>query len=115
MDDSATPNSAWPVLSIERAKKGSLVEKIVDAISAMVASRELRVGTKMPSVRQFAKCNGISTFTVVEAYDRLVTLGLLSSRRGSGYFVARHDVPALLPPAAMFATPAAVDALTPEL
>jgi hypothetical protein len=41
MDDSATPNSAWPVLSIERAKKGSLVEKIVDAISAMVASREL--------------------------------------------------------------------------
>jgi len=81
----------------------------------MVANRELRVGTKMPSVRQFAKCNGISTFTVVEAYDRLVTLGLLSSRRGSGYFVARHDVPALLPPAAMFATPAAVDALTPEL
>jgi len=115
MDDSPPPNSAWPVLSIERAKKGSLVEKIVDAISAMVASRELRVGTKMPSVRQFAKCNGISTFTVVEAYDRLVTLGLLSSRRGSGYFVARHDVPALLPPAAMFATPAAVDALTPEL
>ncbi len=115
MDDSAPPNSAWPLLSIERAKKGSLVEKIVDAISAMVASRELRVGTKMPSVRQFAKCNGISTFTVVEAYDRLVTLGLLSSRRGSGYFVARHDVPALLPPAAMFATPAAVDALTPEL
>jgi len=115
MDDSAPPNSAWPLLSIERAKKGSLVEKIVDAISAMVASRELRVGTKMPSVRQFAKCNGISTFTVVEAYDRLVTLGLLSSRRGSGYFVARHDVPALMPPAAMFATPAAVDALTPEL
>jgi DNA-binding transcriptional MocR family regulator len=115
MDDSALPNSAWPVLPIERAKKGSLVEKIVDAISAMVASRELRVGTKMPSVRQFAKCNGISTFTVVEAYDRLVTLGLLSSRRGSGYFVARHDVPALLPPAALFATPAAVDALTPEL
>ncbi|KQV51217.1 PLP-dependent aminotransferase family protein [Duganella sp. Root336D2] len=115
MDDSANPNSAWPVLSIERAKKGRLVEQIVDAISAMVASRELRLGTKMPSVRQFAKCNGISTFTVVEAYDRLVTLGLLSSRRGSGYFVARHDVPALLPPAAMFATPAAVDALTPEL
>ena len=24
----------------------------------------------MPSVRQFAKCNGVSTFTVVEAYDR---------------------------------------------
>ncbi|WP_342114319.1 aminotransferase-like domain-containing protein [Pseudoduganella sp. OTU4001] len=109
------PNPVWPELTIERATKGSLVEKIVDAISAMVASRELRVGTKMPSVRQFAKCNGISTFTVVEAYDRLVTLGLLSSRRGSGYFVARHDVPALLATPAMVAGPAAVDALTPEL
>ena len=105
----------WPELAIERTKKGSLVEKIVDAISAMVASRELRVGTKMPSVRQFAKCNGISTFTVVEAYDRLVTLGLLSSRRGSGYFVARQEPPALAAPSALFATPAAVDALTPEL
>ena len=105
----------WPKLAIERTKKGSLVEKIVDAISAMVASRELRVGTKMPSVRQFAKCNGISTFTVVEAYDRLVTLGLLSSRRGSGYFVARQEPPALAAPSALFATPAAVDALTPEL
>ncbi len=109
------PNPVWPELPIERAKKGSLVEKIVDAISAMAASRELRVGTKMPSVRQFAKCNGISTFTVVEAYDRLVTLGLLSSRRGSGYYVARQEAPALAAPATMFATPAAVDALTPEL
>lgn len=109
------PNPVWPELPIERAKKGSLVEKIVDAISAMASSRELRVGTKMPSVRQFAKCNGISTFTVVEAYDRLVTLGLLSSRRGSGYYVARQEAPALAAPAAMFATPAAVDALTPEL
>jgi DNA-binding transcriptional MocR family regulator len=109
------PNPTWPELSIERAAKGSLVEKIVDAISAMAASRELRVGTKMPSVRQFAKCNGISTFTVVEAYDRLVTLGLLSSRRGSGYYVARQEAPALAAPAAMIATPSAVDALTPEL
>jgi DNA-binding transcriptional MocR family regulator len=105
----------WPVLSIERARKGSLVDQIVASISAMVGNRELRVGTKMPSVRQFAKCNGISTFTVVEAYDRLVTLGLLSSRRGSGYFVARQDLPVLLAPAAVAAGPAAVDALTPEL
>jgi DNA-binding transcriptional MocR family regulator len=113
--DGGCAQHAWPVLAIERSKKGSLVEQIVLAIRAMVESRELRVGTKMPSVRQFAKCNGISTFTVVEAYDRLVTLGLLSSRRGSGYFVARQDLPVLLAPAALAASPAAVDALTPDL
>jgi DNA-binding transcriptional MocR family regulator len=114
-DQGGCAQHAWPVLAIERSKKGSLVEQIVIAIKAMVESRELRVGTKMPSVRQFAKCNGISTFTVVEAYDRLVTLGLLSSRRGSGYFVARQDLPASLAPTVLAASPAAVDALTPDL
>lgn len=109
--------AGWPVLAIERtAGKGRLVDQIVAAITELVARRDLRMGTKMPSVRQFAKCNGVSTFTVVEAYDRLVTLGLLSSRRGSGYFVARQDVPAaLLPAHTHAASPAAIDALTPDL
>ena len=107
--------AAWPVLSIARHKKGSLVEQIVGAIADMVRQRALRIGTKMPSVRQFAKCNGVSTFTVVESYDRLVTLGLLSSRRGSGYFVARSDVAATPQLLATSASPAAIDALTPEL
>ena len=99
--------AGWPVIAIERGGKGSLVDQIVSAVSAMVGARELRIGTKMPSVRQFAKCNGVSTFTVVESYDRLVTLGLLSSRRGSGYFVARQDLPAALLPLAGEATPTA--------
>jgi DNA-binding transcriptional MocR family regulator len=102
----------WPVLAIERSKRGSLVDQIVAAISEMVNRRELRVGTKMPSVRQFAKSNGVSTFTVVESYDRLLHLGLLSARRGSGFFVARSEVlaqPQLAPAAA------AIDALTPDL
>ena len=108
--------SGWPVLEIGRHKKGGLVEQIVIAISVMVGSRALRIGTRMPSVRQFAKCNGVSTFTVVESYDRLVNLGLLSSRRGSGYFVARHDV-ATSPHTAAHASasPSAIDALTPDL
>jgi DNA-binding transcriptional MocR family regulator len=108
------PVANWPVLAIERGKKGGLVEQIVAAIAVLVGERTLRVGTKMPSVRQFAKCNGVSTFTVVEAYDRLVTVGLLSSRRGSGYFVARSDV-APQQPAAFQTGPTAIDALTPEL
>ena len=110
--------SDWPVLDIDRQKKGGLVEQIVIAISVMVGSRALRIGTRMPSVRQFARCNGVSTFTVVESYDRLVNLGLLSSRRGSGYFVARHDI-AASPHAALIAntlaSPTAIDALTPDL
>jgi DNA-binding transcriptional MocR family regulator len=107
-------DAAWPVLPIDRQRRGSLVDQIVAAIIGMVNRRELRVGTKMPSVRQFAKVNAVSTFTVVESYDRLLHLGVLSSRRGSGFFVARcaADAPqqACIPSAA-----AAVDALTPDL
>jgi DNA-binding transcriptional MocR family regulator len=112
MHEGAGPG--WPVLAIDRSRRGGLVDQIVAAISAMVNRRELRVGTKMPSVRQFARCNGVSTFTVVESYDRLLHLGLLSSRRGSGFFVARSEVvaQAQLSPAP---SPAAVDALTADL
>jgi DNA-binding transcriptional MocR family regulator len=107
---------AWPVLAIDRQRRGSLVDQIVAAISGMVNRRELRVGTKMPSVRQFAKVNGVSTFTVVESYDRLLHLGVLSSRRGSGFFVARGGPDAAQPPCAPAAAAAApIDALTPDL
>nr|WP_314546835.1 PLP-dependent aminotransferase family protein [uncultured Massilia sp.] len=105
---------AWPVLAIERQRRGSLVDQIVAAIAEMVSRRELRVGTKMPSVRQFAKVNGVSTFTVVESYDRLLHLGLLSSRRGSGFFVARGAAEAPQAPC-LPASSHAVDALTPDL
>jgi DNA-binding transcriptional MocR family regulator len=104
----------WPLLTIDRTRRGGLVDQIVAAISHMVNQRVLRVGTKMPSVRQFAKINGVSTFTVVESYDRLLHLGLLSSRRGSGFFVAKSD--ALAPQRhASEVPPAVVDALSPDL
>ena len=81
-------NGEWPVLAIDRQRRGSLVDQIVAAIAEMVNRRTLPAGTKMPSVRQFAKVNGVSTFTVVESYDRLLHLGLLSSRRIRHVFVA---------------------------
>lgn len=115
------PDPAWPVLAIDRQRRGSLVDQIVAAISGMVNRRELRVGSKMPSVRQFAKVNGVSTFTVVESYDRLLHLGVLSSRRGSGFFVARGPDTASPgehaagPAAGPAGLSAAVDALTPDL
>jgi DNA-binding transcriptional MocR family regulator len=113
-DDAA----GWPVLAIDRQRRGSLVDQIVAAIADMVNRRALTVGTKMPSVRQFAKVNAVSTFTVVESYDRLLHLGLLSSRRGSGFFVARALADASLDSTQATQAPAApgtVDALTPDL
>lgn len=84
--------SPWADFRVERDMQGSLVDKVVNGITALIEEGRLRAGAKMPSIRQFAKRHAISTFTVVESYERLSALGLLSSRRGSGYFVARNDV-----------------------
>jgi len=110
----STMQAGWPVLAIGRERRGSLVDQIVEAVGDMVSRRILRAGAKMPSVRQFAKVNGVSTFTVVESYDRLLHLGLLSSRRGSGFFVAQGRLAA---PQAPCPPPSshALDALTPDL
>ena len=110
MDQPAKP--AWPLLPIDRQRRGSLVDQIVATIADMVKRRALRAGTKMPSVRQFAKVNSVSTFTVVESYDRLLHLGLLSSRRGSGFFVARCAADA---PQQAAALPNAADGPTSDL
>ena len=103
----------WPQLRLERGRQTSLVEQIAEQVAHLIHQNSLPVGSKMPSVRQFAKCNAISTFTVVESYERLITLGLLCSRRGSGYFVSK---PAGLPaPATPTALSNAPDALNPDL
>ena len=41
----------------------------------------------MPSIRSFAQDHRVSRFTVVQAYDRLVAMGYLHSRQGSGFYV----------------------------
>ncbi|WP_174874361.1 PLP-dependent aminotransferase family protein [Vogesella oryzae] len=67
---------------------GTLTERIVSAIRAAVQARQLAAGSKLPSIRQFASLHGVSTFTVVEAYDRLVAEGILLARRGDGFFIS---------------------------
>ena len=77
--------AAAPLLS--RDADVSLVEQIVRTVAARIDDRLLRSGARMPSIRQFADQHGVSRFTVVEAYDRLVARGYLESRRGSGFYV----------------------------
>ncbi|MDQ9169876.1 PLP-dependent aminotransferase family protein [Oxalobacteraceae bacterium R-40] len=69
----------------------SLVEQIVQTVTARIDDKRLRAGARMPSIRQYAEANGVSRFTVVEAYDRLVASGYLESRRGSGFYVRERS------------------------
>ncbi len=73
-------------VNITRDNGGPLVDQIVTGIQRQIDERVLRPGTKLPSIRAFADMHAVSRFTVVEAYDRLVGMGYLTSRRGAGFF-----------------------------
>ncbi len=69
----------------------TLVDQVVSAFSRAITDQALRGGARLPSVRDLAKSQQLSTFTVTEAYGRLVSMGLVVARRGSGYRVAARN------------------------
>src|ERR1700739_4804151 len=75
-------------LNPSRNSDQPLTNPIVAGIKRQNADRHLRPGTKLPSIRNFAESYQVSRFTVVEAYDRLVAMGCLQSRRGAGFYTA---------------------------
>ena len=75
-------------LNVSRKSDVPLTEQIVAGIKRQIDDRHLRPGTKLPSIRNFAENYNVSRFTVVEAYDRLVAMGYLQSRRGAGFYRA---------------------------
>jgi len=82
-----------PLITINSQDPVPLVEQIVTGVKQQIEQRVLRTGTRLPSIREFAALHHVSRFTVVDAYDRLVALGYLLSRRGSGFYVAPLNKP----------------------
>src|SRR5215471_19537250 len=75
-------------LTVSQNSGEPLAAQIVAGIKRQIDERHLRPGTKLPSIRSFADTHRVSRFTVVEAYDRLVAMGYLQSRRGAGFYIA---------------------------
>ncbi|MEP6876235.1 MAG: PLP-dependent aminotransferase family protein [Burkholderiales bacterium] len=74
-----------------------LVGQIVDGFRRLIADQSLRPGAKLPSIRALAASHAVSVFTVVEAYDRLVAQGWVTSRSNAGFFVKRRADQAPVP------------------
>ena len=83
------------MLTLDPHAATPLIAQIVDGLRREIEGGQLRSGAKLPSIRQFAQAHGVSVFTVVEAYDRLVALGLLTSRPHAGFFVRRRAAAAV--------------------
>ena len=71
-----------------RPAGGPIWKQIEETIRRVIASRQLRPGDPVPSVRQLARILSVTPNTVERAYQRLITAGVLLSRRGRGTFVA---------------------------
>jgi DNA-binding transcriptional MocR family regulator len=79
------------VAPLSRDSGQPLADQIVTAVAARIDDKHLRSGARMPSIRQFAATHGVSAFTVVASYDKLVAMGYLESRRGAGFFVRERS------------------------
>ncbi|MFC5431914.1 PLP-dependent aminotransferase family protein [Paraburkholderia denitrificans] len=86
---------------LERGRRAAatLVEQVVNAFAGAIEGQSLRAGAQLPSVRQLAQSHDLSTYTVSEAYNRLVSMGLVVARRGSGYRVVSRAPSAQASPA----------------
>jgi DNA-binding transcriptional MocR family regulator len=78
-------------LSRSRESGQTLVDQIVQTISDALEHGTYPAHASLPSVRSLAKSQGLSPYTVAEAYQRLVSMGLIVSRAGSGYRVADKE------------------------
>ena len=76
---------------LSRESDESLMDQIVRSVAARIDDKLLRSGARMPSIRQFAATHGVSCFTVVASYDKLVAMGYVESRRGAGFFVRERS------------------------
>lgn len=65
-----------------------MYQQIADGLRLLIASRGLKEGVLLPSVRQLANDLGINLNTVATAYRELQTEGLLVIRPGAGCVVA---------------------------
>lgn len=56
-----------------------------------IISGKFKAGEKLPSKRAFAQANGVSTITIQNAYDQLISEGYIFTRPKRGYYVANIE------------------------
>lgn len=81
----------WPQSLAEA--KGPKYKKVADTIRSAVEAGSLKIGTKLPPVRDLAYQLSITPGTVARAYSILTDEGVLEAEVGRGTFVAEKKKP----------------------
>lgn len=72
---------------LTRTPRRSLTDQLAERFAERIRARLLAAGSRMPSVRECARQQGVSPWTVVAAYDQLLAQGLIEARRQRGFYV----------------------------
>ncbi|MEX2130414.1 MAG: GntR family transcriptional regulator [Pseudohongiellaceae bacterium] len=75
-------------LQISPSAGTPIYRQLMDQITRLVASRSLKAGEELPSVRSLAEQLEVNPMTVSKAYSALEMHGVLVRRRGLGMVVA---------------------------
>lgn len=89
---------------------GPFYQQLIDQILLGIKQQRLKPFDRLPSSRNLAQSLGTSRSTVVNAYDRLIAEGILTSQLKSGVFIAEQAVYIL-----QSIKPALVHPLEPQL
>jgi GntR family transcriptional regulator len=77
-------------IRVETSSGMPITRQIAAQIRAQCASRALRPGDRLPSVRALAAELAVNQNTILRVYERLTAEGLLERRHGDGTFVANR-------------------------
>jgi GntR family transcriptional regulator len=75
-------------LKLDPSSSVPIYSQVVDQIKALVASRALRPGDRLPSVRDLAVGLRVNRNTAARAYQMLEIEKVIETRRGDGSFIA---------------------------
>jgi len=76
------------VITIDSRDARPIYAQIEHALRAAIAAGRLRVGDRLPTVRELAVELSVNANTVARVYTDLERAGVLETRRGVGSFVA---------------------------
>ncbi|MFF1283121.1 FadR/GntR family transcriptional regulator [Streptomyces sp. NPDC058299] len=77
-------------------RKGTVPQRAIEEIKAMIAEGRLEPGQRLPTERELAVLLGMSRSSTREAIRALTVLGVLEARHGSGIYVTALEAGDLL-------------------
>ena len=77
-------------IRIEASSGVPISRQIADQIRSQCASKALKPGDRLPSVRALARELAVNQNTILRVYERLTMEGLLERRHGAGTYVSQR-------------------------